>query len=122
MIKGVTQEEKELPAKVYQLEAIEAQVQSIGKQMTEGFDRLNFSVNTLITKSENQVTPQQLESNISALRVVFEDKLEEQVEKLHLEYGPLKENNKWFIRAMASQAIIIVGQVIFILYITGAAK
>jgi hypothetical protein len=117
-----SQEESEQPAKVYQLDAIESQVKSLTNQVTTGFTRVNTSIDTLLVKSESQVTPQQLNDNILAAKSAVENKIEEEVEKIHLEYRPIKENNKWLIRAIAAQAIILVGQLIFILYVTGTPK
>lgn len=42
-----TQEESEQPAKVYQLDALASQLDTLSKTMSEGFDR----VNTLLVKS-----------------------------------------------------------------------
>lgn len=117
-----SQEESEQPAKVYQLDALASQLETLSKTMSDGFDRVNTNVNTLLIKSESQVTPQQLSDNIKAVKKETADSLSEEVKKIHLIYGPIKENNKWLIRAIAGQAIILIGQLAFIVYITGASK
>lgn len=113
-----TQEESEQPAKVYQLDAVQSKVDSIDKQVTEGFKVVNESLQALILKSNSQVTPQQLADNITAVTKTTDDKLKTLKETIDLEYSPIKENNKWLIRAIATQGVIIVGQVVFILYVT----
>lgn len=113
-----SQEESEQPAKVYQLDALGEQVAGIASQMKEGFTQVNSSVNALLIKSESQVTPQQLNDNIAALKTTLENQITEEVKKIHLTYKPLKDNNKWLIRAIASQGIIIVGQILFIAYVS----
>lgn len=117
-----SQEELEAPVKGYQLEAVAQQVVDLAKQTTIGFKEVKDSLNTLVLKSEGQVTPQQMIDNVTAVRTTLETKIEEEVKKLHLEFDPLKENNKWLIRAIAVQAIIIVGQIVFILYVTKATS
>lgn len=117
-----TQKESEQPAKVYQLDAVQAKVDSIDKQVTEGFKAVNDSLQALILKSNTQVTPQQLADNIAAIKKSLEDELEstvkDAVEKIHLEYKPIKDNNRWLIRAISAQGIIIVAQIIVMFYIT----
>lgn len=113
-----SQEESEQPAKVYQLDALGEQVKVLQETMKTGFDRVNANVNTLLVKSESQVTPQQLSDNLKAVRKEASDSLTEEVKKIHLIYGPLKDNNKWFIRAIVTQAVVIVGQLVFLVYIT----
>jgi di/tripeptidase len=113
-----TQEESEQPAKVYQLDALGDRFATLENTMQEGFNRLNSSVNTLVIKSESQVTPQQLTDNITAVKSSLEKDIEEEVNKIHLEYGPLKDQNKWFIRLIGGQALIMIGQLVFIVYVT----
>lgn len=117
-----TQEELEQPAKVYQLEALGSQFSALQTTTKDGFDRLTASVNTLLIKSESQVTPQQLQDNLQVLKGSLETQIEEEVKKIHLTYKPLKDNNKWLIRAIATQSIIIVGQLILVLIIGRAAS
>lgn len=114
-----SQRESEQAAKVYQLDAIQSRVDAIEKQMTKGFDTVQESLKALLLKSNSQVTPQQLADNITALKSTLEEAIADTEEKIHLEYGPIKENNKWLIRAIATQGIIILGQVLFMLYVTG---
>lgn len=113
-----TQEESEQPAKVYQLDALTDKFNNLSDQMKSGFGQINTSVNALLVKSESQVTPQQLTDNIAALKKNFEETLDNEVKKVHLEYKPLKDNNKWFIRFICTQAVIMVGQLVFIVWIT----
>lgn len=113
-----SQEESEQPAKVYQLDAIVDQVNGLAVQMEKGFIKVDTSINALLVKSESQVSPQQLENTVTAARSTLENQISEEVEKIHLAYSPLKENNKWLIRAIASQGIIILGQALYFLYVT----
>lgn len=113
-----TQEESEQPAKVYQLDAIESQVKGLTEQVTTGFNRINKSVDLLVTKSESQVTPQQMADNIAALRSTFDNQIKEEIEKLHLEYRPIKNRNNWLLGTVVASAIAIFGQVVFIINLT----
>lgn len=114
-----TQQESEKAAKVYQLDAIQEQVSALKDQMSEGFNTVNSSVQALLVKSNSQVTPQQLADNITAVNKTTEEKIKEEVKKIHLTYGPIKDNNKWFIRAIIGQGIIILFMALFTLSITG---
>jgi len=96
-----TQTESEQPAKVYQLDAVMVKVTEV-----------NNKLDTLLQQTSGLVTTSQLsgtEQNIN-------EKIKEEVEKIHLEYGPLKRNMNWLFRTIAGEAIIIVGEAI-IMYI-----
>ena len=114
-----TQQELEQAVKGYQLDAVQSKVDAIEKQMTEGFQTVNDSLKALLLKSNSQVTPQQLADNITALKNTVEDQMREEINKIHLEYGPIKENNKWFLRAVIGQGIVILGLALFTLAVTG---
>lgn len=116
-----TQEESEQPAKVYQLDAVDSKVENLTKEMRTSFDQVNKNLNTLIVKSESQVTPQQLSDNVLSVKAALENQVKEEVEKIHLEYRPIKDNNKWLIRFIAGQGIAIVGQIVYFLYVQGSA-
>lgn len=113
-----TQEELEQPAKVYQLDALQNRFDSFERQITQGFSTMNTSLQTLITQSQSQVTPQQLNENVSAAKLAMQQELKEEVRVINLEYGPLKRNVTKFLWAVIAEAIIIVGQVIYITYLS----
>lgn len=113
-----SQEESEQPAKVYQLDALTDQVNNLAGQMEKGFTQINTSVNALLVKSETQVTPTQLADNITAVKTTLQTNIEEEVNKIHLEYRPLKKTINWLLLTVAGAAIAIFGQVVFILNIT----
>ena len=113
-----TQEESEQPAKVYQLDAVDTKVTELAAEMRTAFLQVNQSLTTLVDKSSTQVTPQQLADNIAVVKKAQEESDKALEKRIHLEFDPLKEQNKWLIRAIAGQAVIIVFQVIVVLYIT----
>lgn len=113
-----SQEESEQPAKVYQLDAIESQVKDVAEQMKTGFHRVNTSIDTLLIKSESQVTPQQFAENLLAQKKILEDRLTEEIEKVHLEYRPLKKTINVLFAICVTAAVGIFGQVVFILNLT----
>lgn len=94
-----SQNESEQPAKVYQLDAVEAKVNAANEKL----DRLLQQTSGLV--SESQLTATQKE---------LEDRIGEEVKKIHLQYGPMKQNISWFIKALAVEGIAIVGQAIII--------
>lgn len=107
-----TQQELEQPVKGYELEAVRTQVENLEKVVTKGFEQANHSLNTLLIKSETQVTPQQLVDNITALKKSTEDYVQEEVKKIHLEYRPMKNNIRWLMLGLGGQLLVIIGQLI----------
>lgn len=88
-----TQTESEQPAKVYQLDAVD-------KKVDEALGKLD----TLLTQTGNLVTPSQLE----AAELRMEEKLMEEVKKIHLTYGPMKRNISWLLRTVIGQIVGLV--------------
>ena len=110
-----TQAELESYVKGYQLVSLQDRFDSFEKQMVQ----INTSLQTLITQSSAQISPQQFAENLSAQRATLEDRVSEEVRAIHLEYRPLKDNLKWLLRAVVAQAIVIVGQIILYFYVSG---
>jgi len=117
-----TQEELEQPAKNYQIEALETQFKSFSTEVRTNFVTVNQNIQTLINQSQSQISPQTFQENLSALKTSLETKVDEEIEKVQLKYDPIRDNNKWLLRAVGGQAIVLVAQVIFILYVTRSAS
>jgi hypothetical protein len=97
-----SQDELEQPAKVYQLDALEAKVDVvIGK-----LDEIRNNTSGLVSQI-------QLEN----MKIGIDNQLREEVEKIHLEYRPLKKNITWFIRAMVLEGIAIIGQAVIMVFL-----
>lgn len=94
-----SQDESEQPAKVYQLDAVEGKV-----------DQAIVKLNTILDQTSGLVTVTQL----SATEKVLKEQIEEEVEKIHLEYGPMKRNITWFIRALVLEGVAIIGQLVLL--------
>lgn len=109
-----TQEQLEQPVKEYQLDAVQVEVKSLADQMKSGFISVNDNLKVLLAKSETQVTPQQLSDNIIALDTKTQSSIKEEVEKIHLEYRPAKESNRWIIRLLIGTILAVIGQFIVI--------
>jgi hypothetical protein len=92
-----TQDESEQPAKVYQLDAVDRKV-----------DDINGKLDTLLQQTTGLVTTNQLSQTERELR----DKIKEEVDKIHLEYGPMKKDLKWFLRAAVAEALLIAGELV----------
>jgi hypothetical protein len=120
MVAKKSQEESEQPAKVYQLDVINEQVNNLAVQMEKGFTKVDGSINALLLKSDSQVTVSQLTDNITALRSSIDTKITEEVEKIHLTYEPVKKYNQKLLYGLVTQGIIILGQVVYLLYVTRA--
>lgn len=96
------QDESEQPAKVYQLDAVENKV-----------DQVNEKLDTLLKQTSGLVTVSQLAGSEKAMK----EQISEEVEKIHLKYGPMKRNLSWFIKASVVQMLAIIGQAIIIFMI-----
>lgn len=92
-----SQAESEQPAKVYQLDAVMNKVLEV-----------NGKLDMLLTQTSGLVTTSQL----SASEQNTNEKIKEEVEKIHLEYGPLKRNISWLFRTIIGEAAVIIGEVI----------
>lgn len=110
-----SQTELERPAKVYEVMALESQIKSLNEQL----QRMNNNMETLLLKSETQITPQQLAENLAAVRISFDKEIKDTEERIHLEYGPIKKANSRLLWLVAAAAVSLVGQFIFVGYITG---
>lgn len=92
-----SQAESEQPAKVYQLDAVMNKVLEV-----------NGKLDMVLTQTSGLVTTSQL----SASEQNINEKIKEEVEKIHLEYGPVKRNVNWMFRTIVGEATIIIGEVI----------
>lgn len=95
----VNQQELEKPAKVYQLNAVEAKV-----------DTALSKLDTVITQTSGLVTTAQLNSAI-----------EESEKKIHLEYRPIKRSLTKFIWLLVSGLVTIITQAV-IIYVIATGK
>lgn len=73
-------------------------------------DQALAKLDTLLNQTSSLVTLAQLEVVKSDLKAILDD----EIEKVHLEYAPLKKNITWFIRALILEGIAIIGQAIII--------
>lgn len=97
-----TQKEFEQPAKVYQLEALEAKV-----------DVAISKPDDIINQTSGLVSQSQLENT----RYILDTKIDDEIKKIHLQYQPMKKNLSWFIKAMVLEGIAIIGQGIIMVFI-----
>lgn len=98
-----SQEESEQPAKVYQLDAVEAKVNDANAKL----DRLLQQTSGLVTESQLGATKRELEDFVA-----------DEINKIHLEYGPLKRNISWFIKALIVEGFAIIGQIVILIWVT----
>jgi hypothetical protein len=97
-----TQQESEQPAKVYQLDALEAKVDVvIGK-----LDEIRDNTSGMVTQSQ-----------LEATKLSLENKIDEEVKKIHLEYRPMKKNITWFTRSIVVQGVAILGQAVMMAFL-----
>ena len=96
-----SQNELEQPAKVYQLNAVQVQLDQILTQLS-----------TISQQTAGLVTIPQLEEVKKDLHI----KIKNEVGLIHAEYRPFKKNVYWFIKAAIVEGLAIIGQAI-ILYI-----
>lgn len=96
---GRSQVESEQPAKVYQLDAVDKKV-----------DDVLVKIDQLLSQTSGLVTVTQLSITEKGLQ----DKIDEEVEKIHLKYGPTQRNASWLMRALIVEGIAIVGQAIIL--------
>lgn len=82
-----SQEELEQPAKVYQLMATDAKV-----------DQALAKLDVLLNQTNSLVTIAHLDTTKKELQEEFNKNLSEEVEKIHLDYKPMKKNLSWFVR------------------------
>lgn len=94
-----TQEELEQPAKVYQLNAVENKV-----------DNALVKLDTLINQTSGLVTKAQMDAAIK-----------EEVDKIHLEYRPLKNNLTKFVWLLVASVLGIIAQAV-IIYVIATGK
>lgn len=92
------QEELEQPAKVYQLLAVEVKV-----------DQALTKLDQIVSSVEGVVTNIQLEARIRELKTEIATEIADEIEKVHLEYGPTKKGAWWLGGIVVTG---IVGQII----------
>lgn len=108
-----SQQDSEQPAKVYQLDFLSEKFDSLSSLVNQNFDRLNANVNTLLTNP--QVSPQTLADTVSALEKRQDEKIQELIATQDLKIQPVINNNKWFLRTIVAQAVIIFSQVVYLI-------
>lgn len=94
-----SQNESEQPAKVYQLDAVDSKVeQALG----------------MLNKVLEQTSGLATQAELIALEKSIREYVDDEVKKVHLEYGPMKKNATWFVRLVIGA---IVGQMAIIAWI-----
>ena len=101
-----TQQELEQPAKVYQLMATDAKV-----------DTALQKLDTLLTQTSGLVTGIQLDS----AKKEATDYTDEEIKKVHLIYGPVKKNASKFMWMVVAEGVAILGALV-IVFITAGGK
>jgi hypothetical protein len=101
MVTRKTQAESEQPAKVYQLDAVETKVdEALGK------------LDTLIKQTKGVVTIEQLSVQKKEILDEVDEKIAGEVQLIHAEYKPTKDNLIWFVRLIVAQGVVIVGGIV----------
>lgn len=94
-----SQQELEQSAKVYQLDAVEAKVDQALKKL----DEIAASVNGVVTNA-------QLEARLMQVRQEVNSDIEGSIEKIHLEYRPVKNAGFWVSSIVITA---LVGQIVW---------
>lgn len=109
-----SQEEMEAPAKVWQVEALNGTI-----------DEVKVLVQTLVAKSDNQVTNKRFEEGLLAQSTAFADKIADEKDKLNLRIDGLskdvKRNNNnmtKFTWIVIGVGMTIIGSAVSVIYFT----
>lgn len=97
MSENLSQKELEQTVKGYQIQPLVSELKSVNKK-----------VDTILGLTSGLVTQAQLENSEARNKAYTDD----EIEKVHLEYGPMKRNIDWMTKALVVEGIAIVGQVI----------
>lgn len=103
-----TQDELEQTVKGYQLQAVETKVDSLETKVDSALVKLD----TVINQTKGVVTQEQLNEVKKELREYTDKEIQEATKQIHLQYQPMQDNLKWFVRAVIGQGIIIIAGVI----------
>lgn len=95
-----SQVESEQPAKVYQLDAVEGKVDSANGKL----DAILEQTSSLVTRKELDIFKDEIKKDIK-----------DEVDKIHLKYGPTKRNLIWLTRGVIMAVIGLVIQLIITL-------
>lgn len=104
---------QELPAKNWQIGALEKRLEEVEKHNQRVEDKLDKILGTMISNQQYELRLAMVEKN-------FEEKLKYAVREINLEYGPLAKNITWLTRALVVAGLGIITQlIIFLLYYFG---
>lgn len=98
--------ESEAPAKVYQLDAVDEKVSSALKKLDAVLDQTKG----VATLSDVASAKKDVEESSKTYT-------DDEITKVHLTYGPVKNNLTWFTRAVVGQGIILVFQLIGLAFV-----
>ena len=98
---GKSQQELEQPAKVYQLDAVDAKVNDVLTKL-----------DTVINQTRGVVTAEQLVTTRKEILEEVSKKIEASEKSINLKYGPMKSNLTWFTRLVISQGVVILGGIV----------
>ncbi len=101
-----SQDELEAPAKVYQLDAVDKKVDDALKLLQD-----------ILNQTKGVATHADLEQSRKDGEANAKNYTDEEIKKVHLTYGPMKNNLTWFTRAVIAQGIVIVAQMIIAILI-----
>lgn len=103
--------EKEQPAKVYQIEAIQFQLDN-QKEMSAHLNSMLEKINEKQDKIlEKQITAQYLDERLKSTEDAFDAKIRE----VHLEYKPYIRNMQWVMKAVVGALLAVAGQIVVVI-------
>lgn len=108
----MSQEELEQTVKGYQLAAVEDRLDMFEKNIMSSIDRLTTTVT-----ANPSVSPATLESTRQAVQSEFKQLLKQEIEKIHLEYSPVKKQIQWVWRTAGGQILGLAIQAVFMFFI-----
>lgn len=92
--------ELEQPAKVYQLEALDAKLETIGTQLR-----------TIVNQTAGLATTAQLE----AVKQDYKDRIAEAVKDVNAEYRPTLKKTGWLYTTVIAEGVALLGGAIWVI-------
>lgn len=102
MATSKSQKESEQPAKVYQLDAVNAEITNFKREVTQKLDTLIKQTSSVVTEARLEVATKDIKDDIT-------DYVKTEIEKVHLTYGPIKNGAWWLVGIVAAG---LIGQIV----------
>lgn len=96
-----SQAELESPAKVYQLDAVDSKVETVLQKLDE-----------VLSNTKGVATVSDVTAATDKALSEAKEYTNDEISKVHLTYGPMKNNLAWFTRLVLGQGVVIVIQLI----------